>query len=305
MENKINIAELLKDCPKGMELDCTIYDDVEFMNVDTSGDIILRVRNKFIRRLNKYGKEDNIDCAKCVIFPKGKNTWEGFVPPYDFKDADVIYVKTRRSEWVSIFKEETEKQMFTYTDYNLGNNNFYGSDNEGMALFQKNAILEKRIATEEEKQKLFKAINDNGYRWNDETKTLECLVEPKFKIGDNIRLLTRDNGVVYTVTRMTDTHYTVICDGKRVYEYRIAISKQDDYEKIRLKFDYNTLVPFESKVLIRNDKEQKWIPSFWGYKTDSGYITTFGWCRYCIPYKANEFLLGKTDNCDEYYKTWA
>ena len=27
MENKINIAELLKDCHSGMELDCTIVDD--------------------------------------------------------------------------------------------------------------------------------------------------------------------------------------------------------------------------------------------------------------------------------------
>ena len=33
-------------------------------------------------------------------------------------------------------------------------------------------------ATEEEKQKLFKAIKDNGYKWNSETKTLEKLIEP-------------------------------------------------------------------------------------------------------------------------------
>ena len=33
-------------------------------------------------------------------------------------------------------------------------------------------------ATEEEKQKLFKAIKDNGYKWNPETKTLEKLIEP-------------------------------------------------------------------------------------------------------------------------------
>lgn len=32
---KINIAELLKDCPKGMELDCTIFDDVVFEKVDS------------------------------------------------------------------------------------------------------------------------------------------------------------------------------------------------------------------------------------------------------------------------------
>ena len=37
-----------------------------------------------------------------------------------------------------------------------------------------------RFATEEEKQKLFKAIKDNGYKWNAETKTLEKLVKPKF-----------------------------------------------------------------------------------------------------------------------------
>ena len=30
---KINIAELLKDCPKGMELDCTMLDDVTFEGI--------------------------------------------------------------------------------------------------------------------------------------------------------------------------------------------------------------------------------------------------------------------------------
>ena len=28
MENKINIAELLKECPEGMELDCVMFDKV-------------------------------------------------------------------------------------------------------------------------------------------------------------------------------------------------------------------------------------------------------------------------------------
>lgn len=27
MEKKINIAEILKDCPKGMELDCLLFKD--------------------------------------------------------------------------------------------------------------------------------------------------------------------------------------------------------------------------------------------------------------------------------------
>ena len=33
MKDKINIAELLKDCPKGMELDCTMFcNKVEIVN---------------------------------------------------------------------------------------------------------------------------------------------------------------------------------------------------------------------------------------------------------------------------------
>lgn len=43
-------------------------------------------------------------------------------------------------------------------------------------------VLPERIATEEEKDKLFQAIKDNGYRWNEETKTLEKLTPDKFDI---------------------------------------------------------------------------------------------------------------------------
>lgn len=31
---KINVAELLKDCPKGMELDCAMFDNVTLVEVD-------------------------------------------------------------------------------------------------------------------------------------------------------------------------------------------------------------------------------------------------------------------------------
>ena len=300
---KINIAELLKDCPKGMELYSPIFGKVYLDKIRHHLAIVVTTdkeqgdsKEEFLYD-GRYGMN-----GECMLFPsKGITTWEGFVPPCKFKDGDIIYTHTDNYVWISIFKQFSENCCRTYIDFCIKDNDL--TIDTGV-LCKIEEISTQRLATEEEKEKLFQAIKDYGYRWNDETKTLECLVEPKFKIGDNIRLLTRDNGVVYTVTRMTDTHYTVICDGKRVYEYRIAISKQDDYEKIRLKFDCNTLVPFESKVLIRNDKEQKWIPSFWGYKTDSGYITTFGWCRYCIPYKANEFLLGKNEDCDDYYKTW-
>ena len=45
MENKINIAKLLKDCPKGMELDCTMYDNARLEQVDEKAvyPIVIRI----------------------------------------------------------------------------------------------------------------------------------------------------------------------------------------------------------------------------------------------------------------------
>lgn len=59
MENRINIAELLKDCPKGMELDCTMLDNVVFEKIDTSSPfhpiIIWRTDTNKTIHLTKYG----------------------------------------------------------------------------------------------------------------------------------------------------------------------------------------------------------------------------------------------------------
>ena len=89
MKDKINIAELLKDCPKGMELDCTIFEGVVFHDVvDRHYPIRVRRKQGGLINLNAYGcMDDKID-SKCVIFPKGKTTWEGFQRP--FKAGDII-----------------------------------------------------------------------------------------------------------------------------------------------------------------------------------------------------------------------
>ena len=91
MENMINIAEILKDCPKGMELDCTMHEDVvTFYGISNSYiyPILVSTKRGDTIRLTKYGQFFNPDGFKCVIFPKGKTTWEGFQRP--FKDGDVV-----------------------------------------------------------------------------------------------------------------------------------------------------------------------------------------------------------------------
>ena len=173
MENKINLAAILKDCPRGMELDCSIHTrPVIFNCVKMESDYPIRISSKdgFSHSLTYWGSLYNCEDAKCIIFPKGKTTWEGFVPPYKFKEGDVVI-----SNRGDIHLLRTENSSYCAYRYDLKTKLDY---------FITTNIKVVRLATEEEKSKLFQAIKDNGYQWNTETKTLEKLVEPQFNVGD-------------------------------------------------------------------------------------------------------------------------
>ena len=74
-----------------MELDCTMYNSVTLLDVDDREEITFPIR--VLREdgcpitLTKYGQYIDADYAKCVIFPKGKTTWEGFHKPWTIQDA--------------------------------------------------------------------------------------------------------------------------------------------------------------------------------------------------------------------------
>ena len=104
MENKINIAELLKDCPKGMELDCVMWDNVVFDRVDEGSyyPIYIKKIGGGEESLTENGCFFANASAKCVIFPKGKTTWEGFVPSCKFKVGDKIRLKENHTNIYTI-----------------------------------------------------------------------------------------------------------------------------------------------------------------------------------------------------------
>ena len=181
MENMINIAEILKDCPKGMELDCTMHEDVvTFYGISNSYTypILVSTKSGDTISLTKYGQLFNSDGFKCVIFPKGKTTWEGFQRP--FKDGDIVVSKS--GCWIGIVKSYNDCDE-TYNVYVA----FEKWDGNYINILVDKKLEMYRLATEEEKEKFFKAIEDNGFHWNDETKTLEILIKQKFKAGDRIR----------------------------------------------------------------------------------------------------------------------
>lgn len=201
---KINIAKILRNCPKGMELDCAMWNNVRLkcVDIDSTYPIVITHQageNIYAAEFTEYGCWNQVENAKCVIFPKGKTTWEGFIPP--------------------------------------------------------------------------------------------C----KFKVGDTLQ--NKKNGKQITITKIHQDCYE--CDDR----YALTFENQDNWELVPNKFDISTLVPFESRVLVRNCKDQYWIPAYWGHKAKHGYVTTFGYSNYCIPYEGNEHLLMTKDDCSELYKT--
>ena len=304
MGKKINVAELLKDCPKGMELDCTIYNGVSLFEVDdyyedTAFPIKVTLENGFCFTLNKYGQYADVDFAKCVIFPKGKTTWEGFVPPSKFKDGDIVFY----DNYVSIFKEWGDETLFrNYVKVDIDSRRMLYSICDKTFSNGKSIKREARFATEEEKQILFNVIKANGYHWNVKTKSLDK-IEPKFKVGDRIK--TNFNNYQYVIIGLTDAHYTLE-EVECKFKYTEPIIEDKYWELVTNKFDITTLKPFD-KVLVRNTNKGRWRGQFYmdyDKNEDYPFECTYDCWVQCIPYEGNEHLRGKTDDCDDFYKTW-
>ena len=386
---KLNIAELLKDCPTGMELDCTICDNVYFNEV-TPNMIKCFIKNNAYNTIyfNHDGTYLTAQNAKCVIFPKGKATWEGFERP--FKDGDILtnkrgsiciykgpmyynkqfidfYCGYRISDKAFILKQfkdkhfgdiseyrfatEEEKQklfdtikengyrwnpktktleklpkfkdgdivvaedddasqMFILKEVKVYENNgcdgecYFGWDFEDNKLFSEGVWGFNRLATEEEKERLFKTIKDNGYKWNPETKTLEKLIVPKFKVGDRIKnkyIHKDDCASEWRIIKVNNDTYTVD------YCHSISFEKQDNYELVPNKFDITTLKPFE-EVLVRYGSLSEWSTGIFSHTVKSDnklyFIVNTQYWEQCIPYEGNEHLRGTTDACSDYFKTW-
>jgi hypothetical protein len=295
MEN-INVADILKKCPTGMRLVCSMYEDVYFDYVDELNVIHCYIQyetHKTSITFNQYGTPNSNIKSKCVIFPIGNPTWEGFVQPVSivskFKDGDIV---TNIEGDVIIYKEVSPSG---YCD------SFASLDHNNQFIPRYKAYLTDtiRLSTDEEIEKLLNAVKENGYKWNAETKTLEKLIVPKFKVGDRIKY--RHGEIIYRIVKITEDKY--ILNNL----HTIPISIEFMYNLVPNKFDISTLIPFESKVLVRNTEEDIWKPAIFGCYANktSHYYVLGGTCwSYCIPYEGNEHLRGKIEDCDKRYKTW-
>ena len=317
MNENLNLVEILKDCLKGTKLYSSVFGEVELDHIDTSCSnypIVIRLKGvEGHESLTSEGKMFVDYDGECVLFPSRENRdWSKFKPTCEFKDGDILSYQCKGFNNRSIYIYRYHKRFNTsYYVALSGDDNEFRIDNTGkMALNAYDFTV--RFATEEEKQKLFKAIKDNGYEWNAETKTLKKLVKPKFKVGDKlvnrVNMYMGDLSHQCVISEITNDKY-ILNDGGYIH-----FKNQDIWELApdkKHRFDPKTLHPFD-RVLVRLTKNCIWNVTFFSH-----YDKEVNWGCYpcvttscksydrCIPYNdETKHLLGTSDEAPEYYRYW-
>lgn len=255
---KINIAELLKDCPQGMELYSPIFGNVYLDKIRPHLAIVVTTDKKqgdFKEEFlydGRYGMN-----GECMLFPsKDQRDWIKFQRP--FKDGDVI----SRGSFIAIF-HKFEDHLYYRCWYNTKYNSFKAKIDFGIGY-----IEEYVYASKEEKQKLFDAIKANGYKWNAETKTLEKLIEktknseetkfppfePMFKVNDELEYKIPDGYEITEVSKGKVFIKPIKSKYPTVYDECVRIAKNIHGYDIHIDTPaYGELMESFVKLLICRD----------------------------------------------------
>ena len=122
MNEKLNLVEILKDCPKGTKLYSPIFGEVQLDKIDIHSDPPIRV-------LCKYGKDgfskDGRICpaynGECVLFPsKEQRDWSKFKPskpkfnPNTLQPFDKVLARNDMEDLSCMFFSHIIKDEETY-----------------------------------------------------------------------------------------------------------------------------------------------------------------------------------------------
>lgn len=184
MNNKINIAEKLKDYPNGLKLYSPIYGEVKFYKIDIDNESYpIAVKNsKGIVYFAEDGRYSTaFDTAECLLFPSSKmRDWTKF-----FKRGDVVIKKG--GGMAAVFDGWAND---TYTEFNT-TVNLYCDNNTGEEEVCTTLLFRK--ATEEERNQFIeKAERAFNGKYNPDTLQVEP-AKPKCPFKPFDKVLVRDD----------------------------------------------------------------------------------------------------------------
>ena len=316
MEEKINIAEILRHKSYGIKLYSPIFGECTFCYVhEDTNDICVKKHNGVIEYFNSEGLYFTL--GEVMLFPsKEMRDWKKFA----WKKGDLLI---NSCGFQCIFKEWSSDDYTKFNGcYSNSRDGYEDVSNAETANFVKLDDNTTYEYVKEIERKLGGKLN---------LKTLEIEKQSEFKDGD-ILVAEEDNyyDKVIFIAAIKDDIVSKVLINVRYEDYEVnyneyrfgrnrnlrlatdsekqqlfdALTKEGKYwdteKKQVMDLKEHQFKPFE-KVLVRDSYEDKWRASFFsnireGY---AKYVTTGLVWKFCIPYEGNEHLLGTTNNVEE------
>lgn len=336
MEEKINIAEILKDKPQGTKLYDWLY------NIDVESDTISTTDTETVvwcinetdnnttchRGYSEFGTVRGCSGLRILLPSKEMRDWSKFA----WKKGDVLVNKD--VDVYIIFERFSDD---TYCSF-VGKYYLWKENNDTEHFYKNERLLTSDFqkAGKDAAQTYISTIEERlGGKLNRKTLEIEK-TQPEFKDGDivfmkgikselfaNCIFILRseykdgDERAFYYAFYNADDKYTLDEYGNTKVHYSLrlatdsekqqlfdALSKKGkrwDAEKKKI-VDLKQKVelkPFD-KVLVRDDKEDQWSANIFSYQVrDMFHCLGEGYWRYCIPYEGNEHLLGTTKDVED------
>lgn len=329
MEQKLNIAKILKNKPRGTKLYSMIHGKCSFEVVTDEIFKINFCTSKFGLTqsgectLIKFG--NMYDGGECIIFPsKEMRDWKKF----SWKKGNVLISSDGGTE--VIFDKWYDD---TYTSFYC--KHYLNSEDKNKIVYYEEFLCTTERYTIEDKDKaqIYIGIIEErlGGKLNCETLGIEKTI-PELYEGDIAFADYGNRQDMFIVTGRTfsydgytsfislDLNHMTLSLGcktsffkKDLCELRLATDEEkkqlfDALEKegkawdsgkkqiVDLKLKW-TPKPFD-KVVVRCGEADKWSIDFFSYKVSNGYICTGdAWFGYCLPYnEETAHLLGTTDD---------
>ncbi|MDD7012428.1 MAG: hypothetical protein PUI38_06190 [Candidatus Treponema excrementipullorum] len=326
MEEKINIAKILKDKKNGLRLYSPIFGECAFCYVrkDTN-DICVKKHNGVIEYFNYEGLYFAL--GEVMLFPSRKmHDWFKL----SWNTGDILVNKDGNAHVIfDGFDDDT---------YETFNGNNYLWKNEGITMYfgeyeDELPTSDFSKANKEDAQKYIHQIEKRlGYKLNFETLKIEK-THPEFKDGDVLFVKCNDsafieifeyskkNGDLCDHASLDITNQILDISGKyiirkdEITELRLATEEEKQQLFLALEkegkawdSDKKAIIdlkpkcefkPFD-KVVVRCSESDRWSIDFFGYKVHNGYICTGdAWFGYCLPYNEETVkLIGTTKDME-------
>lgn len=310
METKLNIAEILKNKPKGTKLYSPLFGNVYLLGVDNN---IIRIKyHEEIVIFFGDGRYYNYPESEPLLFPsKEMRDWSKFA----WKRGDVLI----NDAGYKVLLDKWENDDYTRFS---GSVKVHRYDTEDYTLAPKEEALE-----------FIKSI-EKTYGGKLNLDTLEIEKQLEFKDGDiivtdavpsklyskcifilkgdlNTNECRANSYVFYNVNndkilfnvldenmRRRNIHPATKEEKQQLFDALAKEGKTWDAEKkevIDLKPKVE-LKPFD-KVLVRDSKSDYWRATLFSHVNENGcYYCVWASWTYCIPYEGNEHLLGTKNN---------